>query len=332
MANRQTTQAVAPGREQEQAFKSGEQPQGRQDIYRREQIGRRDKKGEQLAQALAWFSIGLGLAEAIAPRRLARLIGLNGDHTVLIRAMGLREITSGIGILAQPRSAGWVWSRVAGDALDISLLGSALASEDTDRGRLAAATAAVAGVTALDYYCAQQLGRGESARISHVKAITVNRPVEEVYRFWRDFRNLPRFMSHLESVEVIDERRSHWVAKAPAGATVEWDAEIIEDRPNELIAWRSLEGADVENSGSVRFKRAPGGRGTEIRIEMEYNPPGGIIGATVAKLFGREPGQQIKGDIYRLKQVLETGEVVRSDASIHPGMHPAQPPASRSEL
>ncbi|HET9529514.1 MAG TPA: SRPBCC family protein [Blastocatellia bacterium] len=332
MANRQTTQAVAPGREQEPALKSGEQPRGRQDVYRRQQIGRRDKKGQQLAQALAWLSIGLGLAEVIAPRRLARLIGLNGDHTVLIRAMGLREITSGIGILAQPGTAGWVWSRVAGDALDISLLGSALASEDSDRGRLAAATAAVAGVTALDYYCAQQLGRGESARVSHVKAITVNRPVEEVYRFWRDFRNLPRFMSHLESVEVIDERRSHWVAKAPAGATVEWDAEIIEDRPNELIAWRSLEGADVENSGSVRFRRAPGERGTEIRVEMEYTPPGGIIGATVAKLFGREPGQQIKGDIYRFKQVLETGEVVHSDASIHRGMHPAQPQASRTEL
>ena len=161
----------------------------------------------------------------------------------------------------------------------------------------------------------------------HVKkAITVNRPPEEVYRFWHDFRNLPRFMKHLEDVRVTGNRRSHWKAKAPAGTTVEWDAEVVDDRPNELIAWRSLEGADVDNWGSVRFAPAPGGRGTEVRVELDYAPPGGALGATVAKLFGEEPEQQMQDDLRRFKQVLETGEVVYSEATVHGRPHPARPP------
>lgn len=165
----------------------------------------------------------------------------------------------------------------------------------------------------------------------HVKqAITVNRSRDEVYEFWHDFENLPRFMNHLESVRSDGAGRSHWKAKGPAGKTVEWDAEIVEDRPNELIAWRSVKGADVDNSGSVRFKPAPGGRGTEVHVEIEYTPPGGVIGATVAKLFGEEPSQQVDGDLRRFKQVMETGEVVRSDASIHSSSHPAQPSEATS--
>jgi uncharacterized membrane protein len=203
---------------------------------------------------------------------------------------------------------------------------------------LAVATAAVLGVTVLDLITSQRVGRngeavelatgalarrGKGVRVR--RDITIAKPPEEVYRFWRNFENLPRFMEHLESVQILDERRSHWRAKAPAGAGVEWDAEIIEDRPNELIVWRSLDGADVPNTGSVRFVPAPGGRGTEVNVELRYDPPGGKLGATVAKLFGEEPGQQVDGDLRRLKQVLETGEVVHSDASIHRGMHPARP-------
>jgi uncharacterized membrane protein len=155
----------------------------------------------------------------------------------------------------------------------------------------------------------------------------VNRSPEEVYRFWHDFGNLGKFMSNVESVQVTGDRRSHWRAKAPAGTTVEWDAEIVEDLPDSFIAWRSLPGSDIENSGSVHFERAPGGRGTLIRVELEYTPPGGIIGANIAKLFGKEPGRQVEEELRKLKQILETGEVARSDSSIFPGMHPAQPPA-----
>lgn len=141
----------------------------------------------------------------------------------------------------------------------------------------------------------------KSARVE--KSVMVNRPVEEVYRFWRNFENLPRVMSHLESVEVKDAKRSHWVAKAPVGTSVEWDAEIIDERPNESIAWRSLPGADVENSGTVRFRRTDGG--TEIQVTLEYTPPGGALGATVARLFGENPEQQLEEDLQRFKREME---------------------------
>jgi len=146
-------------------------------------------------------------------------------------------------------------------------------------------------------------------------AITINRPPEAVYESFHDFANLPAFMWHLESVEPSGDGRWHWVAKAPAGTTVEWDAEIVEDTPAELIAWRSVEGADVANSGRVRFTPAHAGQGTEVRVELEYRPPGGVIGAAVAKLLGEEPNQQLRDDLRRFKQVVETGEVVVSDGS-----------------
>jgi uncharacterized membrane protein len=145
------------------------------------------------------------------------------------------------------------------------------------------------------------------------KTITIKRPIDEVYTFWRDFENLPRFMYHLEIVETTGSNRSHWVAKAPAGKRVEWDAEVTEDRPGELIAWRSVgNDDDVRNSGTVRFMKAPGGRGTEVHVDLDYDPPGGKAGGLVAKLFGEEPNIQICDDLHRLKQVMETGEVLRS--------------------
>jgi len=146
-------------------------------------------------------------------------------------------------------------------------------------------------------------------------AITVKQPADTVYAYWHDFTKLPTFMTHLESVEVTGNGRSHWTASAPAGQTVEWDAEVIDDKPAERIAWRSLDGASVPNSGVVRFTAAPGGRGTEVRVETEYELPGGKLGKAVAKLLGEDPQQQIDDDLRRFKQVLETGEVVRSEGS-----------------
>jgi uncharacterized membrane protein len=145
------------------------------------------------------------------------------------------------------------------------------------------------------------------------KTMTINRSPEELYRFWRNFENLPRIMSHLESVRVTGEGKSHWVAKAPAGTTVEWDAEVYNEKENELIAWRSLEGADVDNAGSVRFQAAPGGRGTEVRVVVKYDPPAGKLGAAIAKLFGEEPEQQIREDLRRFKQFMETGEMATTE-------------------
>jgi uncharacterized membrane protein len=142
-----------------------------------------------------------------------------------------------------------------------------------------------------------------------VKSVTVSRPVDEVFRFWRDFANFPRFMRHLEKVEVKDDRHSHWVARGPLGTTVEWDAEIFNERPGELIAWRSLPGSEIDHAGSVRFRKAPADRGTEVHVELNYEPPGGRVGASIAWLFREEPRLQIDDDLARFKQVLEAGEI-----------------------
>jgi uncharacterized membrane protein len=290
---------------------------------------------QRLSKGLGWFSIGLGVAEVVAPGRLARLIGIK-ERPSLIRGLGMREIASGVGILTQRRPAGFLWSRVAGDAMDLSLLGAAINSDDNEsRKRTIAATATLAGVTVLDVLCSQRLTLSPETGYRGIrvhKTITVNRPIDQAYGFWRNFQNLPRFMKHLESVQVMGDKRSHWRAKAPAGRTVEWDAELVEDNPNSRIAWRSIEGADVDNSGSVQFETAPGNRGSIVRVEIQYNPPGGALGAAVAKLFGEEPGQQLDDDLRAFKQIMETGEVVKSDASIHRGTHAARPPAKREEM
>ncbi|GAA1256593.1 hypothetical protein GCM10009677_03390 [Sphaerisporangium rubeum] len=146
-------------------------------------------------------------------------------------------------------------------------------------------------------------------------AITVNRPRHEVYRFWRDLENLPRFMAHVESVVTVPGGGSHWRVRGPANRIIEWDAEITRDREDELISWRSLGGAATRHRGSVRFTDAPGGRGTEVRVEMEYRTPGGRAGLVVARLFGEHPEQQVRDDLRRFKQVMETGEVARSAGS-----------------
>jgi uncharacterized membrane protein len=181
---------------------------------------------------------------------------------------------------------------------------------------LGIAAVAVAGVTALDVWCAarhctdEELAQPEPATSIRVnKTVTVNCTPEEAYRFWHDFAGFPRFMKHLESVTMLDENRSHWVAKGPAGFKVEWDAEITSDVNNSLISWRSVENAIVDHAGMVRFKTAAGGRGTVIYINLEYRPIAGKFGALVARFFGEEPNQQVEEDLRRFKQFIETGEI-----------------------
>jgi uncharacterized membrane protein len=155
------------------------------------------------------------------------------------------------------------------------------------------------------------------------KSLTVNASAEELYRFWRDFANLPRFMKHLEEVRVEGADCSHWVASGPAGTKVEWDAEITADRPNEEICWRSLPGAQVDNEGCVRFEPAAGGRGTVVRVSFDYSPPAGKLGAIVASLFAEEPSQQVEGDLRRFKSIVEAGEIPTTEG---------QPAGSRSAI
>jgi uncharacterized membrane protein len=286
---------------------------------------------KRLAKGLGWFSVGLGLTELLAPKAIAKISGVSNAHTGLIRLYGLRELAAGIAIFSQKKPAAGVWSRVAGDALDLASLGVALTSPTAKRGRVAFATANVLAVTALDLVCAKQLTNGSQG--VHAKAsCIVNRSPEEVYSFWRNFENLPRFMKHLDAVEDLGESRSRWRAKGPAGTSVEWEATIIADVPGEVITWRSLENSDVDNAGAVRFERAPGDRGTVVKVNIQYNPPAGVIGATVAKLFGEEPEQQLNDDLRRFKQVIETGEVVVSDATLLGTGYFAQRPARPADV
>jgi uncharacterized membrane protein len=288
---------------------------------------------ERLAKGLGWFSIGLGLAHLLAPRAMARATGMPDDRAGLMRAVGVRELASGVGILSRREPTPWLWTRVAGDAMDLALLSAAAGKPGAQKNRVAAAGMAVAGVTALDVLTTIQLSRKQgmgmrrgspfaglmrkagavveaaTGVVKVEKAVTVNRPADECYRFWHDFENFPRFMKHIESVQRISDTRWHWKATGPAGISIEWDAEITEDKPGELLAWRSVEGSDVDNSGRVRFEPAPGERGTIVRVEMQYSPPGGKAGALMAKLFGEEPNQQVEEDLRRFKQLIETGEI-----------------------
>jgi uncharacterized membrane protein len=148
---------------------------------------------------------------------------------------------------------------------------------------------------------------GRGVRVE--KSVTINATPEQLYTFWRNFSNLPRFMHNLESVECHDTMRSHWTAKGPAGTKVDWEAEIINEVPNELIGWRSVEGSQVDNAGSVHFTAVPGGRGTEVKVVLRYDPPAGKLGATLSKILGEDPAVQVQEDLRRLKMLVETGEI-----------------------
>ncbi|HEX8617469.1 MAG TPA: SRPBCC family protein [Thermoanaerobaculia bacterium] len=152
---------------------------------------------------------------------------------------------------------------------------------------------------------------GHGVRVE--KVVTINASPEELYTFWRKFDNLPRFMHNLESVEVRDDKRSHWTARGPAGSKVDWEAEIINEVPYELIGWRSVEGSQIDNAGSVHFTPATGGRGTEVRVVLRYDPPAGVVGATISKLLGEDPAANVQEDLRRLKRLVETGEIATTD-------------------
>ena len=272
---------------------------------------------DALARGLGWFGIGLGMLELAAPRPLARFLGV-GPHDGLIRTMGLREIASGVAILGQPRrpTAG-IWSRVGGDLLDTGLLAAALGAS-ARRGRVLASLAAVGGVTALDLLAGDRLARRTPARgadarrdgsVRVLESVVVNAKPARAFEAWRRLEILPTFMRHLERVEQREGNRSHWVARAPGGGTVEWDAEIVDETPGKCIAWRSVGEATVRNEGVVRFAEEPAGRGTRIEVDLSYTPPLGGAGTLVAKLLGEEPSQQLKEDLRRFKQILETGEI-----------------------
>jgi uncharacterized membrane protein len=299
---------------------------------------------DPLTQSLGWFSVALGAAELFAPQVVARAIGIDEEeHTTLLRSYGVRELAAGVGILTRPKPTYWMWNRVIGDTIDLASLGMALRSPDTDKPRLMAATIAVLGVTALDIMCSVALTSEASPAAGHDEGsfalpeprdgsvplsavITVNKSIDDVYAFWKDPENFSRFMNQIDSVRLTSGRRSHWKVKGPAGMSVEWDAEVVTDVPNETISWHSVESDDVENTGTVRFRPAAGSRGTEVELQVGYTPKGGALGEKLAKFFSTVPRTQLMNDLRRFKQIMELGEIVKSDASAVEGMHPARPP------
>jgi uncharacterized membrane protein len=297
-------------------------------------------RGVALARGLGWFSVGLGAAQLLAPGAVARVAGLRttARTKTIIRLAGLRELGHGAGILGNPRPKEWVGTRIGGDLLDLGLLGLAFAVA-ARRDRTLLAAGGVLGVAALDVLAFETLS--ESRKVPEPGAhagpgnlvrssIAIGRPVDEVYAYWRDFENLPRFMKHLESVRVVGDGRTRWCVEGAGGMRVAWEAELVQERAPELLAWESLPGSDVYNAGTVRFRAGRTADETVVTVELRYAPPGGTIGKALLRLLRQEPGQQLRDDLRRLKQVLETGSVVLSDASAVPGPRPARPPEAHA--
>jgi uncharacterized membrane protein len=268
----------------------------------------------KVTQFLGWFSVGLGLAELIVPRTVAKLAGTR-NHSKLIRSYGIRELGAGIGLLSRRKPGVFLWSRVAGDAVDITSLAGVLASRRSNRGAAIGSLAAVAGITALDVLTAQATCSITGSQSERAEAsLIINRSPQDCYRFWRDFENLSRFLSYIQTVRVTGDRTSHWIARVPGSNTpVEWDSEITDDRPDEGLSWQSTGGSAVSHSGSVQFEPAPHNRGTIVRVQVDYGHPGQAVVSPLARLAGKHPEQMIYKDLRRFKQVMETGEVIRTE-------------------
>ncbi|WP_244220354.1 MULTISPECIES: SRPBCC family protein [Micromonospora] len=286
---------------------------------------------QRRGRRLGWVSLGLGVAQLAAPDTVRRISGVDDSPTTraVVPLVGARELVHAAGLLTSRRKSVWAWTRVVGDAMDLASLGVAIAHRSgRRRRRLVAVTGAVVGITVVDLLTAVQatrakkIGSAPTARGSReggpmelTATTTIRKPPPKVYAFWRDLGNLPTFMAHLEQIRTTGDRTSHWSASAPFGTNVEWDAEIVDEAPGEKIAWRSTGNADVPNAGTVRFVPAPDGVSTEVHVVLSYDIPGGAVGKAVAKYFGEEPHQQLDDDLRRLKQVLETGQVVRSEGA-----------------
>ena len=282
------------------------------------------ERGDRLSRAIGWSSVGIGAAQIAAPAAIARVIGLepDGRASLAARVMGLTNLAIGAGLIVRPRRGSRMWARIAGDALGAGLLALTASGRRASDRRVVTALATSGALLALDALAARRLLRGRTAPVPLAFAVTINKPPAEVYAFFRRFENLPRFMDYLESVETQGSTRSHWKARLPLGRIIEWDAEITEDRPDELIAWQTVGRSLFAHRGRVTFASAPGDSGTEVRVSMEIGLPGMSPSATLGNLLTRP---QIKGDLRRLKQVMEAGEVLLSDASAVRGKHPAQP-------
>ena len=271
---------------------------------------------ERLGKGLGWFSIGLGLSELIAPGAMADFIGVcnsSGNRSVM-RAYGMREIAAGLGILMQERPVGWMWARVGGDLLDFGSLAASVGSRGSSGRRLAGSIGAVAGVTALDFYCASQLDRlprsrseqdQQSIRASNSAVITIDRPADNLYRRLRDFMR----------------------TRGEGGESRIFTSgvEITEDAVGQRLRWRAHPMKGIAIAGNVRFSRPHANSGTVVRAELES--PSGRHGGSSGREAPRHRGKRVlQNELRKFKQLVETGEIATSAATAEAGVHQAQPP------
>ncbi len=274
-----------------------------------------ESPGWPIAETLGWLSVGLGVAGLLAPRQLARVTGLRQPG--LLRLVGARELANGAGLLTQPNKEAWLWARVAGDVIDLAALALARGPSRRARSNAIGAAAVVGAIAVADlaagltYTRRSSLAR-ETAADPNVyldRTIIVNKTPRECYDYWRDLRNVARFTLRLEKVVPVDERRSRWILRIPGGALIEWESEIVEDRPGERLVWRSTQNAPFQHAGSINFHPAPGDRGTFVTVGMHYRAPGGLVGTTLARILGSDPMGEVRENLRRFKQLIETGEI-----------------------
>lgn len=267
-----------------------------------------DISSRQLNMALGWLSVGAGLAELLAPRALHDLQGVR-QRPVVTRLSGLRQLVNGIGLLSGRAPTAFSVARIAGDALDLALLGTAVRSQGVRPIRAALAATAIAGITALDIFAAQQSRRDAVARARGPRSVNcqidIDSSPDKLYAFWRDVENLPRFITHLRAVQPIGKGKTHWIINAPAGLLIEWDIEIVDAQPGRLLAWRTLPGSSVNHYGVIAFTPLPDDRGTRINLDLEYSAPSEPVSAALARMLGGNPAVQIAQDLRRLKALIE---------------------------
>jgi len=271
------------------------------------------------ARNLGILSLALGAGALLMPRLLSRATGLERRRG-LLPVVGLRELTSGIGLLAARNPTPWLWSRVAGDGMDLALLAGGLLSPRNPRKlNTAVATAVVAAVTAID---ARASIRSKSAAASVTGAapdalvtasVIVGKSARECYDFWRDPTNMTRISPLVESITVIDERTSKWCIQTPLGKRIEWESRVTAESPGQRISWRSMDGGGLYHAGVVHFEEATGRRGTLVTVSMHYRVPGGQAGRALVKLIGADPRSEVREDLRRFKRLLEAGEIPTTD-------------------
>ena len=318
--------------ESAEASRSATQPQGPDLILDMEGRGEIDRArthpwasrrldsgaGSQIAAArtLGYVSLALGLGALMMPSRLARIAGLE-ERRSLLPGVGLRELASGVGLLSARRKAPWLWSRVVGDGMDLAVLLSRVLSRNNPR-RLNAviATGVVTAITAADIIASVRSGNALDGAASPsapdayaASSVIVNKSAQACYEFWRNPSNLPRISTMLESVSVIDEQTSQWVAHGVRGRRIEWQSRITADAPGDRIAWRSVEGGSLYHAGVVSFQKATGGRGTLVNVTMHFKVPGGPAALSLAKVLGLDPRTEVREDLRRFKQFMEAGEI-----------------------